>query len=220
VSRAGSKRPLLYYITDRRQFAGDEYGKRQSLLRKIAECSAAGVDYVQLREKDLSVRELEHLAKEARAAIPEGSPTRLLINSRMDVALACGAHGVHLPANSLPASEARAAWVKAAQGRPAPLISVSTHSLREAQAAEAHGADFVVFGPVFEKDGRANPAGLQQLKEACSSTAIPVLAIGGVTPENAQLCLEAGAAGVAGIRLFQSADIEALVAELHAAGRR
>src|SRR5258708_20186605 len=86
---------LLYYITDRRQFPGNGEEQRQRLLAKIAECAAAGVDYIQLREKDLTTRELHRLAEEAIASIPADSRTRLLINSRVDVALACGAHGVH-----------------------------------------------------------------------------------------------------------------------------
>lgn len=214
ASRARPARPLLYYITDRRQFAGTEGQKRERLLQKIVECGAAGVDYIQLREKDLSGRELERLAKAAMAAIPSGSRTRLLINDRTDVALACGAHGVHLPAGSISASEARAVWMKASRNGAAPVIGVSTHSLAEALLAEAHGADFVVFAPVFEKEGSANPAGLEELAEICRSCTIPVLGLGGVTPENAQLCLGAGAAGIAAIRLFQSADVEALAEQL------
>lgn len=213
--RARSGRPLLYYITDRRQFAGDERHKHEQLLEKIAECASAGVDYIQLREKDLSGRELERLARNALAAIPSDSRTRLLINSRTDIALACGAHGVHLPAGGIAASEVRAVWMTAARNGDAPVIGVSTHSVEEVLKAEAHGADFVVFGPAFEKERRANPEGLEQLAEACRSCAIPVLALGGVTPENAPLCLEAGAAGIAGIRLFQSADVEKLAQELN-----
>ena len=86
----------LYYITDRRQFPGDCHEQEQRLLAKIAECAAAGVEYIQLREKDLEARALEDLAMKAMAALG-GSGTKLLINSRTDVALACGAHGVHLP---------------------------------------------------------------------------------------------------------------------------
>lgn len=188
-------------------------------MQKIVECAAAGVDYIQLREKDLSGRELERLAREAVAAIPSGSRTRLLINSRIDVALACGAHGVHLPAGSISASEVRGVWMKASRKGAAPVIGVSAHSLAEVLSAEAHGANFVVFGPVFEKDGRANPAGLEHLAEVCRSCAIPVLALGGVTPENAQVCLGAGAGGIAGIRLFQSADVESLAEQLHLKNR-
>jgi len=210
---------LLCYITDRKQFPGTPEAQEKQLLNRIAECAAAGVDYIQLREKDLSARELETLAGKAMSAIPGSSRARLLINSRIDVALASGAHGVHLPAGSLPASEARAIWARA--GGAGAVIGVSTHSVAEAASAEAHGADFAVFGPVFEKSGTMNPAGLEQLKQACLRPAIagaqmPVLALGGVTLENALLCFQAGAAGIAGIRLFQRGDAAEIVSKLRA----
>ena len=204
----------LYYITDRRQFPGDRHEQEQRLLAKIAECAAAGIEYVQLREKDLEARALEDLAHKAMAALG-GSKTRLLINSRTDVALACGAHGVHLPANDLAASEVRAIFARA--GRSEPVVGVSTHSLSEVGSAEAHGANFVVFGPVFEKSGSANREGLEQLRRICHRTEaaqppMPVLALGGIMLENAQKCAAAGAAGIAGIRLFQENDVRRIVA--------
>lgn len=200
------KHLLLYYITDRNQFLGDAAEKERRLLAKIAECGAAGVDYVQLREKDLGIRELEALATKAARSIPAGSRTRLLINSRCDVALACGAHGVHLPAGDLSPDQARAIFTRV--GVPKAVIGVSTHSLEEVFTAELQGADFVVFGPVFEKSGQANPHGLEQLRQAChrprtEASPVPVLALGGITLENARICLDAGAAGIAAIRLFQ-----------------
>ncbi|HET9182115.1 MAG TPA: thiamine phosphate synthase [Candidatus Angelobacter sp.] len=204
-----SKRPvLLYYITDRTQFAGNATEQQKNLLERIAECAHAEVDYIQLREKDLTTRELEQLARQAMAAIPAGSSTRLLINSRLDVALACGAHGVHLPANNLSASEARAIFARA--GHAHPIIGVSTHSAAEAAAAESHGADFAVFGAVFEKSGRTNPGGFEQLA-AATHGAMPVLALGGVSLQNAEQCLWAGAAGIAGIRIFQQGEVSATV---------
>lgn len=215
MSRHRWASPLLYYITDRQQFAGDEGQKREKLLQKIAECASADVDYVQLREKDLSPRELEKLIRDAKAAIPAGSKTLLLINGRTDIALACGAHGVHLPAGSISASDVRSLWMKASQDAVSPVIGVSAHSLPEVLSAEAHGADFVVFGPVFQKEGRTNAAGLEELREVCTQSTIPVLALGGVTKENAELCLQAGAAGVAGIRLVQLQDVAALAAWLN-----
>ncbi|HEX7285610.1 MAG TPA: thiamine phosphate synthase [Candidatus Angelobacter sp.] len=208
---------LLCYITARKQFPGDEAEQRRRLLTKVAECAAAGVDYIQLREKDLPVRALEQLAGQAVAAIPPGSKTRLLVNSRIDVALACGAHGVHLPADNLAASEARAIWMRAS--RVVPVIGVSTHSAAEVLSAEAHGADFVLFGPVFEKSGTLNPAGLEQLKAACqrppiAGSPMPMLALGGITLGNAQQCLQAGAAGIAAIRLFQENNVAECVQRL------
>ena len=222
----------LYYITDRKQFPGDGKEQERRLLGKIAECAAAGVEMIQLREKDLELRALEELALKAVAALGS-SQTRLLINSRTDVALACGAHGVHLPANDLAASEVRAVFFKVtpfqataavrvpATGRAGaiPIIGVSTHSAAEVASAEAHGADFAVFAPVFEKDTTANREGLEQLRRVCHRTEkaqppMPVLALGGITLENAQLCVEAGAAGIAAIRLFQQNDVHAVVKQL------
>lgn len=210
---------LLCYITERRQFSGTANEQQEAMLNKIAECAAAGVDYIQLREKDLSTRELEALVARAIAALPAGSPTRLLINSRTDVALACGAHGVHLPAKDLAAGEARCIMMRG--GMTTPVIGVSAHTLEEVALAESHGADFVVFGPVFEKDQRASSAGLTQLRLVCerphvASPAMPILALGGVNLDNAGQCLSAGADGVAGIRLFQQAKAEALIEQLRA----
>jgi len=208
----------LYYITDRRQFPGDAQEQERRLLEKIAECAAAEVDLVQLREKDLSARALEELALKARAALAR-SRTRLLINSRTDVALACRAHGVHLPANDLAASEVRAIFERA--GVNEPVLGVSTHSAAEVSGAEAHGADFAVFAPVFEKSGSANREGLEELRKIChraeaAQAPMPVLALGGITVENAKLCLTAGAAGIAAIRLFQQNDVNSLLKALRA----
>ena len=204
---------LLYYVTGRRQFAGNAEEQRRQLLHKISECVAAGVDYIQLREKDLGSRHLEALAHEAVKAIGRGPHTRLLINSRTDVALACGAAGVHLPANDLAASEMRAIFASA--GVSDPVIGVSTHSAKEVAYAEAHGADFAVFGPVFEKDQQVSSEGLERLRNACKrprvGSPMPVLALGGVTLGNAQQCLQAGAAGIAAIRLFQQNKVEEIV---------
>jgi len=198
---------LLYYITDRRQFPGGPEQQKQKLLWKIAECIAAGVDLIQLREKDLAIRTLEELGKKAAALFPREGKSKLLINSRADVALACGAHGVHLPANDISSSEARTIFAQA--GNAHPLIGVSVHSLEELARAEAHAADFAVFGPVFQKDGHVIADGVQRLREAChkADRCMPVLALGGITAENAQECRAAGADGIAAIRLFQENDV-------------
>jgi thiamine-phosphate pyrophosphorylase len=204
---------LLYYITDRTQFAGDESLRRHRLLQKIAECARFGVDYVQLREKDLATRELESLAREAarilRAAA--ASQTRLLVNSRTDVAIACGADGVHLRSDDISRSEVRQVWNHAGRAD-RPLVGVSCHAAEEVRRAVSDGADFAVFAPVFAKNNVADarPAGLDALRQACREK-IPVLALGGVTLGNAQACLEAGAAGIAGIRLFQENEISRVV---------
>lgn len=214
---------LLYYITDRKGFSGTNAGQRTALLRRIAEAAGAGVDYIQLREKDLSSRELEDLAREAVSAVRENSSvTKLLINARADIALACGADGVHLPSGELAASEIRGLWMKCC-GRE-PLIGVSAHSLAEVRDAEAHGANFAVLAPIFEKVQTAvKGIGLDAVREAVgergdvaasASARFAVLALGGVNLTNARACLAAGAAGLAGIRLFQSGDIGETVRRL------
>jgi thiamine-phosphate pyrophosphorylase len=228
----------LYYITDRHLFPGDAAAQERQLLAKIGECATAGVDWIQLREKDLSTRALQELAVKALAALGD-SATRLLISSRTDVALACGAHGVHMPANDLAASEVRAIFTRttlsrATVGAPGvslpgvylpivslPTIGVSAHSLADVASAEAHGAGFAVFAPVFEKNGAVNGEGLEQLRQIChraesAQPPMPVLALGGVTLENAQQCIEAGAAGIAAIRLFQQGNVAMIVNKLRA----
>jgi len=219
---------LLYYITDRTAFAADEPTRRRRLLDKISEAARAGVDYIQLREKGLVTGELEMLAREAvdisRQLRTENREPRtvLLINTRTDIALAAGADGVHLRSDDITPPDVRAVWEKCGAGAPArevsprePLIGISCHSPEEVKQAEANGANFAVFAPVFEKKDipSAQPAGLAQLREACK-VKIPVLALGGVTLENAKWCLEAGASGIAAIRLFQDNEISAVVAKL------
>jgi thiamine-phosphate pyrophosphorylase len=130
--------------------------------------------------------------------------TRVLVNDRLDVALAANAAGVHLGENSLPL-EAVSGW-RRASGRLDFLIGVSCHSLEAARAAERGAADYIFFGPVFETPSKAAfgaPQGIESLREICTAVQIPVLAIGGINLENARACLAAGAAGVAAIRLFQ-----------------
>lgn len=217
---------LLYYITDRTGFSGSEAEQRQAVIRRIAEAARADVDYIQLREKDLAARELERLAREAVAAVRENSSTtRLLINGRTDVALAVDADGVHLPGGEIAPSEVRVVWMKCSD-RP-PVIAVSAHSIKEVRSAESHGADFAVLAPIFEKVRiSAKGIGIQALYEACGGVAappnvegpepiqFPVLALGGVNLENAGACLNAGAAGIAGIRLFQTGSVSDVVRRL------
>jgi thiamine-phosphate pyrophosphorylase len=170
------------------------------------------VDFIQLREKELSVRDMEILARRAVEAVRAGTNTRLLINSRSDVAIACHADGVHLRGDDISAKEAGEIWRKA--GVPESVISVSCHTRAEVKRAAAQAATFAVFAPVFEKLGiGVGPAGLEKLADACREK-IPVLALGGITLENAPACVRAGAAGVAGIRLFQENDLETTVQRL------
>jgi thiamine-phosphate pyrophosphorylase len=212
---------LLYYITDRAQFPGDENARRRALLEKIAEATRCGVALIQLREKDLSTRELEALGDAAlRMVRSQGAgskkmKTRLLINSRTEVALACEADGVHLRSDDISPSDVQKIWLQAGHSSRA-LVSVSCHSALEVARAASGGADFAVFAPVFEKMGtQASPAGLGGLREACRQK-VPVVALGGITLKNALACLDAGAAGVAAIRLFQENDIAEVVRDLGA----
>jgi thiamine-phosphate pyrophosphorylase len=213
---------LLYYITDRRQFSGDESTRQAALLVRIGEAARWGVDYIQLREKDLSTGQFEALAKSAVAAASKNSSiTKLLINSRTDIAIAAGANGVHLRSRGdLTASDARVIFSKC--GIHHPVIACSCHTEEEVTLAESHGADFAVFGPIFGKSD-AEGIGLQELRRICkrevaASSRMAVLALGGVTVENAAACLEAGSAGVAGIRLFQNGDIGKTVSALRRFG--
>lgn len=228
---------LLYYITDRTQFPGSEPQRRRRLLDKVAEAARAGVDFIQLREKGLATRELEVLAHEAIAVLRSAgaspavsrapSPaTRMLINHRLDIALATGADGVHLRSDDISASDARVVLARNVKRETRNIIAVSCHTVQEVALAESHGADFAVFAPVFEKSGGPG-SGLEVLRQACARAvapnekveagvvhSMPVLALGGVTLDNARACMEAGAAGVAGIRLFQENNVTNVVAQL------
>ena len=205
---------LLCYITDRSQFSGNESARRRRLLEKIAEAARCGVDFIQLREKDLIIRELELLAFEALCVMREHSlsTTQLLINSRTDVALAAGAHGIHLRSDDIsPSDVRRISNLHAPGGRAGFTIGVSCHSLHEVRQAAGH-ADFVVYGPIFQKKtiSPGPAAGVEALYDACQEK-IPVLALGGITLENAGACLGAGASGIAGIRLFQENEVRKVV---------
>lgn len=209
---------LLYYITDRSQFPGDEATRRRRLLENIAQAIRHGVDYIQLREKDLFSRDLEILAREIHelGAANQQLKTAFLINSRADIALACGADGVHLRSRDISPTEVRSIWTRCGAGAPTRVtVGVSCHTPTEVADAAVQGADFAVFGPIFEKKviPHTRPAGLDGLRQACREK-IPVLALGGITVENAGACMQAGAAGVAGIRLFQENEVGAVVGKL------
>ena len=190
----------LYLITDRKLAKGGIAEACEQALR------AAGSDApriaIQLREKDLAGRELLALARELRK-ICTAHGALLLINDRIDVALACGADGVHLPADSFAVRDARELLGKSK------LIGCSTHSIAEVEAANRAGANFVVFGPVFDpisKSAYGPATGVKALREACEASDIPVYALGGITPERIKELSDCEVAGVAAIGGILSAD--------------
>jgi thiamine-phosphate pyrophosphorylase len=199
-------------VTDRRAFerAQNSAGEImklsiQNLREAIQKAATAGVAWIQIREKDLEARELAELVRHA-VADTRGSGARILVNGRLDVALAANAAGIHLGEKSLPV-EAVAEW-RRSSGRRDFQIGVSCHSADAARAAERGGADHIFFGPVFATPSKADfgpPQGLERLRAVCAAVKVPVLAIGGVNFENARACLDVGASGVAAIRLFQDA---------------
>ena len=175
---------IRYYVTDR---------SRGNVINCAARAIRDGIDVIQIREKDLAARELFELACKIRD-LAGGTKTRVLINDRLDIALAAGIDGVHLPGNGLPAERVR------------PLIKVlgvSVHSVEEALQAERARADFLVFGPIFDSPGKT-AVGFAPLRQVVGSVKIPVLAIGGITIENSAEVMQAGASGIAGIRMFQT----------------
>ena len=252
-----ASRPILCYVTDRvglpksaeRGASGlvSPGSDDAALLERIRDTAAAGVDWIQLREKDLETGALLDLARGAIAAartgcggfaggaggqernrmrnrIPNRIHNRILINDRLDVACAAGADGVHLGEGSIPIREVSgklAHWKRVAQ-RADFLAGVSCHSVEAGIAAARDGAGYLFFGPVFTTPSKISfgpPQGVNALGELCRAVQIPVLAIGGITRENAKECLEAGCAGIAAIRLFQETkNVARLVAELKELG--
>lgn len=201
--------PLLYLITDRRAFlrkpdSGKDCCRAQLEVIRLA--AQSGVQLIQIREKDLSARALAEFTRQAIAvARPHGA--KVFVNDRLDVALATNADGVHLRITSQTAREVRE--ITTHKGLNEFLIGVSTHSLIEAQAAEADGANFIVCGPVYDTPSKREygaPLGLEKFAEICQAVKLPVLALGGITLANLDEPLRRGAAGIAAIGLFTEAS--------------
>lgn len=179
-----------YYITDRKAVGGF-----RPLLEVIRDQVHLGVDFIQIREKDLTARELFEFTLAVlelrNGEVRKHFPAKILINSRADIALATGADGVHLPSSA------------PAQTLPKLIVARSCHTLEEVRQCSA---DLVTFGPVFESPGKGPPVGVEALKNACR-LGKPVFALGGVNWDNAADCMQAGAEGIAGIRLFQDPEM-------------
>jgi thiamine-phosphate pyrophosphorylase len=212
---------LLCYVTDRHLL--NEAAALDDLLPRVECAAAAGVDWIQIREKDVSARELVDFTRRALAAVHREAarsktrPPQVIVNDRIDVALAAGAAGVHLSTASIPAAEV-IDWLRAGNAPGTFTVGISCHSLDEAVAAERAGVSYVFFGPVYETPSKLSfgaPQGLEKLAQVCRSVHIPVLAIGGMTEARASACIRAGASGVAAIRMFQQApDSAALAASI------
>jgi thiamine-phosphate pyrophosphorylase len=187
------KRPLLYYITDCRRLNG------VSVIRCVRRAVDWGVDFIQIREKELSERELYALTCRI-VSLAQNTKCRVLVNGRADLALAAGADGVHLPSRGLSISDIRS-WIPKNF-----IVGVSVHSLREIRDAEAQNADYILVGHVFptqSKEGSGPSLGLDFLRKACKSTSVPIFGLGGMNPERIGPVMETGAVGIAGISLFQ-----------------
>ncbi len=214
---------MLYAITNRRLYGTNEARARAQLLEQAVVWAANSVPYIQLREKDMSTCDQVELARAIMEIIrtarkSSGLATRLLINARADVALAAGADGVHLPAGPDALTPEEVRIIFSAAGRTKPSVSISCHTLQQVESARDQQPDCILFAPVFEKvitedqnptDPKTLPGvGLASLEVACKVAApVPVFALGGVTPENAPQCIQAGASGIAAIRLMRQTPV-------------
>ena len=197
-------RPILYLITRGATSEGTtpDAPEFARILNQISAAVAAGINLIQIREKQLTTRVLFELVERA-SELTRETNTRLLVNDRADVAVGGGADGVHLTTQSLDAATSRKIFGQEF------LIGASTHSLAEARAAQEQGADFIVLGPVFETESKkqfGSPVGLETLSDVARDLCdFPVLALGGISATNAVDCFAAGAQGIAGISLFGDA---------------
>jgi thiamine-phosphate pyrophosphorylase len=215
-----SVRRVVCYVTDLTTVAG---GDTRSLLARIRWAVEAGVDWVQIREKNLPTKDLLSFVSQAVDLAKPRVHARILVNDRLEVAVTARAGGIHLGRESMPAPEV-VAWCRNRMTPAEFLVGVSCHGSREARQAEAAGANYIIFGPIFDTPAKRRfgpPQGLAQLETICSTVEIPVIAIGGVNEDNGGECFRAGAAGIAAIRLFQEARdfrmLQDAVGHLHSA---
>jgi thiamine-phosphate pyrophosphorylase len=221
-----NERPILCYVTHRRSLPlSTSADAHRLLLDNVERAAIAGADWIQLREKDYSGKEWSDLVTESlRRVSGVNAAIRIFVNDRIDVALACGAGGVHLSESGIPVAEAcrlRDQYLSERADKRDFLVGASCHSLGAALGAARAGADYIYFSPIFETPSKVNygpPQGLDRLAKICKAVDIPVIAIGGISAENAVSCFEAGAAGVAAIRLFQEGELlKEAVQALHGA---
>ncbi len=182
------------------------------LLLFCLQAAQAGVDIIQIREKDLSAKKLADFVTKLTSLTSSTTKTSILVNDRLDIALSCGATGVHLPSNSFPIKD-----VRKLVGNKF-IISQSTHSIEEAKLAADQGADFILFSPIFNTPSKqtfGKPLGLELLKQAINVVNCPIIALGGISRQNASSVLECGVAGLAAIRLFiETSNLAELVNDL------
>lgn len=186
--------PIIYCISEGDVTARNFVQKKEAISAKVRRASGLGIGLFQIREKELSADRLFELVRSAVEAAGDTS-TKVLVNSRFDIAMAAGAHGVHLPSDSIPAG-----LVRQNVGKDF-IVGVSAHSLADVEDARSGGADFAVIAPVFQSPGKGDALGLDRLGEICSTAApFPVVALGGIEESNKNDVLLAGASGYAAIR--------------------
>ena len=195
-----SEKPITYLITRGEATSENFASAKQQILDIIALAVEEKVSLIQIREKHLTALLLCELT-EAAVALAGGSTTKVLVNDRADIAMTCGADGVHLTSNSIPVNVIRSMV-------PADfLVGISSHSLDDAMAAAQDGADFAVLAPVFDTPGKGEPLGIDMLAEVCRATQpFPILALGGTNERNLAEVLRAGASGFAAIRAMNEPD--------------
>jgi thiamine-phosphate pyrophosphorylase len=204
----------ICYVTDRRAISGADRDRERHLLALVSAAARGGVDFVQVRERDLDAAALRRLVRACLEAVA-GTSCRILVNDRIDVAVATEAAGVHLRGDSVPTRRARDLL------GPARIVGRSIHSVEEAYDADTDGgADYLLFGTLFHstsKPADVSPAGVHMLARTVASTDLPVLAIGGITLDTVAAVAAAGAAGFAGVGFFQAYDPEELAGRISAA---